>query len=217
MLRVARQIDPIIANKFSAPVSRIRSVIFSPATWVAVTVALLCVVLQLAGFQPDLRFDRGAIAAGHWWLLLSGNLVHFGPAHLLMNLGGLALVYTLVWQNFNAIEWITIIVLTSLGVGLGLYWRDPDIFWYVGFSGTLHGLIIAGTFGDFRRFPVQAALLLALITAKLVWEQIGGSLPGSAAMAGGDVAVNAHLYGALSGTAVGGLLFGWQRVRQTPP
>lgn len=200
-------------NKFFHSVSRIRTVIFDPATQVAIFIALLCLALQAGGLSDTLRFDRGAIDAGQWWLLLTGNFVHFGAGHLLLNLAGLLLIYSLVWSNFNAREWIVITLIASMGVGVGLYLWDPSIFWYVGFSGTLHGLIIAGTLADFRRYPGQAALLLLVIIAKLVFEQVQGALPGSAAAAGGDVAVNSHLFGAITGAIIGSLLLLWKLSR----
>ncbi|MBX2826119.1 MAG: rhombosortase [Gammaproteobacteria bacterium] len=213
--------DPTEANKFFHSVSRIRTVIFDPATQVALFIAALCLILQFTGMSDTLRFDRGAIETGNWWLLLSGNFVHFGLSHLLLNLAGLVLIYSLVWRNFNAMEWLAIILISSLGVGLGLYHWDLSIFWYVGFSGTLHGLIIAGTLADFRRFPGQAALLLLVIIGKLAFEQIYGALPGSADVAGGAVAVNSHLFGAISGAIIGLALLLWkmgrERRTQTPP
>jgi len=152
-------------------VLRNRSVILTPATVLAITLFILCTALQLMGLETTLRFDREAINGGAWWLLLTGNFVHFGLSHLLMNLVGFALIYSLVWDNFNAGEWLFIVVFSSMGVGLGLYFFDPKIFWYVGFSGALHGLIIAGTLADFRRYRGQAALLLMIVVAKLAWEQ----------------------------------------------
>jgi len=195
-------------------VLRNRSVILTPATVLAITIFILCTALQLLGLETTLRFDREAITGGAWWLLLTGNFVHFGFSHLLMNLVGFALIYSLVWDNFNAGEWLFIIVFSSMGVGLGLYFFDPKIFWYVGFSGALHGLIIAGTLADFRRYRGQAALLLVIVVAKLAWEQIGGSLPGSASLAGGAVAVNSHLFGAIAGAFAGAGVLLLHRLRQ---
>lgn len=189
---------------------RIQSVIFTPSLGLAAAVALLCIILQLLGLEGSLRFDRSAIDSGQWWLVLTGNFVHLGNSHLLLNLAGFALIVALVWSNFNAIEWLLVILTCSVGVGLGLYQLDPHIKWYVGFSGTLHGLIIVGTLADFRRYPMQAMILLILVCAKLGWEQLYGAVPGSESAAGGAVVVNSHLYGAITGALIGTLLLGWQ-------
>ena len=91
-------------------------------------------------------------------------------------------------------------------MGIGLYMIDSGLIWYVGFSGTLHGLIIAGCLADLRFYPKSAALLLVLVTGKLIWEQVAGALPGSESVAGGSVIVNAHLYGAIGGALAGAIL-----------
>ena len=174
-----------------------------PATRLALGVAALCLALQAAGLEGALRFDRDAIEAGRWWSLLSGNVVHLGWSHLGMNLAGLALVVALVGERYRARDWLLLIVLCSAAVGAGLLWLNPEVRWYVGFSGTLHGLLVAGSIADLRVWPRSAALLLAGIAAKLLWEQLAGALPGSESVAGGLVVVDSHLYGALAGAALG--------------
>jgi len=187
--------------------------VIQPATLLAMAIGALCLLLQWLGLDQSLRFDRNAIAAGDSWLLLSGNFVHLGASHLLMNMAGLALVVALVWVRFNTLEWVLITVFSSLVVGFGLYLRDPDVIWYVGFSGTLHGLIIAGSMADLRYYPKSAAVLLLLVVGKLVWEQVAGALPGSESVAGGNVVVNAHLYGAIGGAVIAGLLLAIKKMR----
>ena len=179
----------------------------------AVAVALLCALLQGAGLVEALRFDRGEIEGGAWWRLLSGNFVHLGTSHLLMNLAGLALVVSLVWRRFSAAEWAFVTLSCSLLVGAGLYALNPEIGWYVGFSGTLHGLIVAGSAADLRHYPRSAALLLVLIAGKLAWEQYAGALPGSEATAGGRVVVDSHLYGAIGGALLAPPMLALQRRR----
>ena len=196
--------------------SRIQTVIKDPANLLALALILLCILLQSGGLEPLLKFDRNAIASGSIWLLLTGNFVHLGLSHLLLNMAGFILIVMLVWVNFNATEWVIITLISSIGVGVGLYLRDPGVVFYVGFSGTLHGLIIAGTLADFRRFPKAAAVLLLLVIAKLVSEQLFGPMPGSESAAGGRVVVNSHLYGAITGGIVGLLLLLVKRRRQTP-
>ncbi len=164
--------------------------------------AFICIALQYAGLADTLAFKRSLIANGQWWLLLSGNFVHLGANHLWMNMAGLALVVALVWKHFSYTQWLTLLLLCSLGVGLGIWFFNPEIQGYVGFSGALHGLIIAGSLADLRVYPRSAALLLILVVGKLTWEQFSGALPGSESVAGGYVLVDAHLYGAISGALI---------------
>ncbi|NND90128.1 MAG: rhombosortase [Granulosicoccus sp.] len=189
----------------------------SPAYWLALTVALLCIVLQYAGLDELLRFDRLRIDSGAWWLLLSGNFVHLGQSHLWMNMVGLALVAALVWEYFSAMQWLLLILFSSLVVGVGLWLFNPEVQGYVGFSGTLHGLIIAGVLADIQRYPKSATVLMLLVAGKLAWEQISGALPGSESVAGGAVVVDAHLYGAIGGAMLALLMLWHTRYRGRRP
>ena len=195
----------------------IKNLLRSPAHVLAICVALLCIALQYAGLDDVLRFERNEIDQGYWWLLLTGNFVHLGQSHLWMNMAGFALVVALVWSHFSARIWLLIIIFASLVVGLGLWRFNPEVGAYVGFSGTLHGLIIAGCLADLRSYPKSAATLLTLVVAKLAWEQFSGPLPGSESTAGGSVVVDSHLYGAIGGAIIGSaiLLSMYIRVRKT--
>ncbi len=195
-------------------IQTIKNLLRLPAYQLAATVALLCITLQYAGLDDVLRFERSAIDHGSLWLLLTGNFVHLGSSHLWMNMAGFALVVALVWSHYSARVWLLIIVFSSLVVGVGLWKLNPEITGYVGYSGTLHGLIIAGSLADLRLYPKSAAILLALVIGKLIWEQFSGPLPGSESTAGGLVVVDSHLYGAIGGAIIGLALlafFAWQR------
>lgn len=172
--------------------------------WVLpVLIAAVCIALEVAGLSDNLRFDRGVVENGAWWLLLSCNYVHLGLNHLLLNLSGLGLIYFLLWSNYSTSEWFILTIVSSIGVGIGVYLWSPELHWYVGFSGALHGLMIAGAIADIRRYPKSGSALLAVIIAKLVYEQLVGAVPGSEAAAGGNVAVDSHLYGAVCGAICG--------------
>jgi len=58
------------------------------------SIVLISTALALGGqtVTEALRYQRGAILDGQWWRLISGNLVHLGWSHLLLNLAGLILV-----------------------------------------------------------------------------------------------------------------------------
>lgn len=189
-----------------------------PALILAAGIAVLCLVLQLGGLEPVLRYDRQLISQGDAWLLLTGNFVHLGVRHLALNLVGFALIVALVWVNFSTLQWFLLFIASSLGVGIGLFWLNPELDWYVGLSGTLHGLLIAGALADLRRYRWQASLLLLVICLKLGLEQLAGPIPGSEAAAGGAVVVDSHLYGAIAGGLVGAALLLTRRLhRHQPP
>jgi rhomboid family GlyGly-CTERM serine protease len=165
------------------------------------TLIVICLLLQF--FEPAsshwLRYERNPIINGEWWRLLSGNFVHLSWEHLLMNLAGLVLIWLLLGRLLTLSQWLAVIVSSSLAVGIGLLAFNPQLDWYVGLSGMLHGMFVAGLVNNIRRgYRLEWLLLLALM-AKLIWEQTSGALPGSTELAGGTVIVDAHLYGAISG------------------
>jgi rhomboid family GlyGly-CTERM serine protease len=159
-----------------------------------------------------LRYDRDAILHGQWWRIISGNIVHLGWPHLLLNLAGLILVWLLFRHTLSTRSWIFVTLASAASVGVGLLLFDPQLQWYVGLSGVLHGLFAAGLVTALYAGNRSDWWLLALFVAKLTWEQLVGSMPGSAEIAGGTVIVNAHLYGAIGG-ALTALLIIMERKR----
>lgn len=173
-----------------------------PALWLSVVSILLMSTGQTG--QSWLRYDRAAIHDGEIWRLLTGHLVHLGWPHLAMNLAGLWLIWLLYGRLLTPLQWLTALLATASAISLALLVADPGLDWYVGLSGVLHGFMVTGIIVALYRHPLTGEwLLLALITIKLGWEQLHGSLPGSAELAGGPVVVDAHLYGALAGLPLG--------------
>ena len=121
----------------------------------------------------------------------------------MLNLVGLCLVWLLVGQRAGARGWILAILLILAVMNLGFWYLDPQLLWYVGLSGLLHGLLVAGAFAGLQDARTESLVVVGLVTAKLVYEQMQGPVPGTAEMAGGPVVINAHLYGAIGGLLAG--------------
>lgn len=165
-------------------------------------VLLVASVLLAAGgdaVQMLARFERAALADGEWWRLLTGHLVHLGPGHVLMNLAALAVAAVLLHGVLTTAQWIGGVLLSALAIDAGLYWLAPEVAWYVGLSGVLHGVLTAGGLRMAACRAWLGGVLLVGIAAKLIWEQRYGAVPLSAPLAGGSVVVHAHLYGAIGG------------------
>lgn len=148
-----------------------------------------------------LRFDRPGIIAGQWWRLASGHFVHLGWSHAVLNGAGLGLVWLLVGSAFGFRYWAMVLAVCVAGTSAGLWWLSPQVGWYVGLSGLLHGLLVAGLIARLRPAPIESLALLAAVGVKLAFEQFSGPLPGTESASGGPVVIDAHLYGALSGLA----------------
>lgn len=162
----------------------------------------LCAALAGDAGREWLRWDRDAIAAGQLWRVVSGHFVHMSWSHFLLNFSGLVLVWLIVGERLASISWVLIMTICIAGMGLGFWFLDPELQWYVGMSGLLHGLLMAGLIVGIRSAPQESILIGAFVVAKLVFEQLAGPLPGSESASGGTVIVNAHLYGAISASAV---------------
>ncbi len=162
-----------------------------------------------------LQFDRAAISDAELWRLFSGHFVHLGPGHFLLNAIGLILIWLLVGMHFTLRQWPIVVAVSIAGVDSGLWFFDPQLFWYVGMSGLLHGMLAAGVVKGLQAAPRQVLVIGTVLLMKIVYEQQLGPLPGSAQSAGGDVVVNAHLYGALAGAAAAAVF--WHRGTETSP
>jgi len=147
-----------------------------------------------------LQYRRYDILAGEWWRTLSGHLVHLGWSHLAMNLLGLWLIWQLFLDRGNPLAYCLYrLPLLAMGTSLGLLIWSPEVAWYRGLSGLLHGLLVLALLQRWKLQPWVNSVLLALFASKLAWEQFAGPLPGSEPWIEGSVVVDAHLYGALSG------------------
>jgi rhomboid family GlyGly-CTERM serine protease len=178
--------------------------------------AALILAAYIAGAFGDvardfLMYDRGAIESGELWRLLTGHLVHLSLSHLHLNMLGLALTWMLIGGHYTVPEWLIVTATSLVTQSLGFWFIDVDMLWYVGMSGLLHGLMIAGAIRGLQRFRTESIILCVLVVAKLVYEQLIGPLPGSESSSGGNVMVNAHLYGAVGGTLAALSL--WRRGR----
>lgn len=167
--------------------------------WIVGPVALAVVLFAAAGrnWLPALQYERGALAAGQFWRLITAHLVHLSTWHAVLNLAALALLVGLFPRSYRPIEWLAIAVASAFAIDLGLWFGDPQIEWYVGLSGVLHGVLAAGAVAWWRsESRIFAALLSLIIVAKLAYEQSRGALPFSGSI---PVVVDAHLYGAIGG------------------
>lgn len=178
-------------------------------------VGVTSVLLEVGGapVRELLRYDRLALAGGEWWRLASGHFVHLGWSHALLNVVALLAIWALVGARLTAARWLLVIGAVLAGIDAGFWWLDPGLRWYVGLSGLLHGLLAAGLVAGWHSLRTEAWVLAVLLAAKLCYEQLAGPLPGSVSTAGGPVVVNAHLYGALSGLAAGGMVECLRRVK----
>lgn len=182
-----RSIEPIAESRLAA--------------WgLPAALAAACLLVALTDSWPALRYERALLGAEPW-RLLTGHLAHLGWMHLALNLAGLAAVWALLGALLRPAAWLAVLLACALGVSGGLYLLDPDLAWYVGLSGVLHGMFVAGALAGLGRARLFHALLLVGVVVKVAYEQVAGADIGSAELVGGAVVVDSHLYGVLAGFA----------------
>jgi rhomboid family GlyGly-CTERM serine protease len=159
-----------------------------------------------------LQYDRAGLAAGQWWRLLSGHLVHLSLPHLLLNLAGMVLLWMLFAREYSTRQWLIIVALSIAAIDAGLWWLQPTVLWYVGASGVLHGVWAAGAWAQITggrptaRATLGSAAPMLLLLAKLIYEHVSSR---SALIGSIPVVLVAHAYG-----AAGGVL--WPLLGQRP-
>jgi rhomboid family GlyGly-CTERM serine protease len=178
-----------------------------PEAWLLGLSWLTLVLLSLLGESGRLalRYQREAVLQGEYWRLITGHLVHGSTQHLILNAAGLGLIAALFHQDYSWRAWLLIALFSMAAIDAGLVFYEPQLSWYLGLSGVLHGALAAGAIAWWRYESRLLALVLTVIfVGKLCWEQWHGALPLSGDL---PVVVDAHLYGALGGVLAGFMLW----------
>lgn len=161
----------------------------------------LLVLLQF--FQPQLIFQRYLIMEGEFWRLWTGNLVHTNLWHLALNLAGFWLLIFIHRPAPANRVLLAQILFISTCVGVGLWFFNKELIWYAGFSGTLYGLfMLTGIYLLLQKDWLAAALILAGICGKTLWDWAQGGVALSAHLIDAPVIYSAHVYGMLGGFAL---------------
>ena len=185
--------------------------------WAILGLLLICLALAFGGdeWRELGRYDRDALAVGEYWRLITGHWVHLGWGHVWPNLAALIVIGLLFERVFRNADWVLTTIVAASTIDAGLFFFEPNVRWYVGLSGVLHGFVAAGALELLLRRHLLGAILGAAVAGKIVFEQTVGPVPLTAGAVGGPVIVAAHLYGAAGGlVATAATRFvGWRRSR----
>ncbi len=180
-----------------------------PPIWLLGLLIVLLVSLGGEAAREVLRYERGAVLDGEYWRLITGHLVHGTGQHLLLNLAGLVVIASLFPRSYSVKGWLLILLFSIVAIDVGFVFYQPQLHWYVGFSGVLHGALAGGAIAWWRSESKPLAIALtALFVGKLMWEQWHGALPLSGDL---PVVVDAHLYGAIGGALAASILWAWRQ------
>jgi rhomboid family GlyGly-CTERM serine protease len=162
---------------------------------------LIAAVIHLLEPQASqwLAYYHTGIIQFELWRLITATFCHSNLNHLLINLFGLIVTLLLFIDTFKATKLYPLIIFNSLFIGVILFLFEPQVIWYVGLSGVLHGLFSYGVAADISKKDRWGILLGCGLAIKITYEQIYGAQQSTIALIEAPVLVNAHLYGALSG------------------
>jgi len=167
-----------------------------------ITIAIAALLQAIPGAVEALRYQADA-NLNQPWRLVTGHWVQLGWMHLALNGAGIALLAVLFAQELKIIDWVVTVTLMPLAISAGFLLRNPELQWYVGLSGVLHGLMLTGCLLLWQMQKRLATLITLVVIAKLVHEQWVGAESGTEKLISGTVVVDAHLYGAIAGVIWG--------------
>ena len=211
MTNTPDEIDkPIATDEFSTKQ-------FFSEWWFSLLV--LVTILTTASFGDSLTqvlsLKRDMINQGEWWRIITGQFVHLTTNHTLLNATGYIILCFGFRKEVTATEEMITLFIASIGVGLGIYWFNPEMAWYAGLSGAIYGLLVSNSIIGIKKTPYLSAFFLFFVITKIIYEQFF-ALPdrATAALIGGEVAIDSHLYGAIVGF-IPGLFWVWRRRAQS--
>jgi rhomboid family GlyGly-CTERM serine protease len=187
----------------------------------AVLLLLLQAAVAVAPAVGSVLEYRYVSLATQPWRALTGHVVHINWLHVLVNAAAWFIVARLFAHELSPARQAVVLLTSTVVISAGLAILYPQIAWYRGFSGVLHGLFFAGATTWLLRMLVQVRTLdarTAWLPAALViggWVKVALEQPAAGATAyaewlGAATVPQAHLLGAACGTAFA-LLFALAR------
>lgn len=151
---------------------------------------------------PNFRYQHDWLKSGEFWRLLTAHWVHINWIHFFLNAAGLLLCVMITAPQWSIKRWIVYQLILALGISLMFSLFNPELDWYVGYSGTLYGVYLLAAVDLYRRDKMIAVLLSAVIVIKIAIEQSGEINLTTSDIIGSPVIVDAHFYGVLMAISI---------------
>ncbi len=170
--------------------------------WIFIAVMLaIMAIFQLLDIR-DLRYQPNWWIEAEYWRSFTAHWVHANWQHFLLNATGLMLCMTIASPNWPVWRWVVYNMYLAIGISTLFTLRNPELHWYVGYSGILFGIYLLAADDLYRRNRAIALLLVAAIVIKVVLEQFSDIRIGGGDLIGIPVIIDAHLYGLLLGLSI---------------
>ena len=162
---------------------------------------LLMVALQLLG-QKMFRYQFDWQESSQYWRLLSAHWAHTNWIHFLLNAAGLILCMSIATPGWSIRRWLSYQLILALGISLLFTIFNPELTWYLGYSGVLYGIYLLAAIDLFPRDRLIGLLLGVAIVIKITLEQTSDINLTSSDIIGSPVIVDAHFYGVILAAAI---------------
>lgn len=168
---------------------------------------IICLLLiSVASFGDEaaciLQYERTPVLHGEVWRIFTAHLTHINRNHLSLNIVGIIFIFLLWGDLLTPWKWVAASACCMLGISLGHVLFSPQLNWYRGFSGVLHGLVILGVLREIQGGNKWYRIVLVAVIAKILSEQTLGPMSMTHQFINAPVVPSAHLWGAISGGAV---------------
>lgn len=150
----------------------------------------------------DLRYQSDWWVESEYWRGFTAHWVHADWKHLILNATGLILCMTIASPKWPVWRWVVYNMYLAIGISTLFTLRNPELHWYVGYSGILFGIYLLAADDLYRRNRAIALLLGTAIVIKVVLEQFSDIRIGAGDLIGIPVIIDAHLYGLLLGLSI---------------
>jgi rhomboid family GlyGly-CTERM serine protease len=176
--------------------------------------AAAAIVFLRPSLAAELQYDRGAIAAGEWWRLVTGHWTHYGADHFFWDVLAFS-VLGVACEQRSRCRFLVCVAASALAVSLAVWLWLPGMTGYRGLSGidsALFALLFVEFWGETvrsgerneRNAVVLLGACLAIFLFKIVFELTTGTNLFVKTLESGPVGVPlAHIAGATVGFMVG--------------
>ena len=162
-----------------------------------IAASLLVMTLMQVIDSHIFRFQQDWIQQAEFWRVITAHWIHFNWQHLLLNGIGLVLCVAIARPVWSVRRWIVYNGLLAIGISLLFTWLNPELDWYVGYSGVLFGVFLLAAIELFKTERIIALLLGIGICSKVALEQTSSLTVTTSDFIGVPVIIDAHLYGLL--------------------
>lgn len=180
----------------------------------SIGLTLIMVVTALMGDlgREWFQYSLDEIRSGEVWRIVTGHIVHLNLQHTILNVAGLWIIAYMFERNAKWWSWAGLTLVMSIGCSLlfMLLHSEPGqvgylryLKWYVGLSGSLHGLFFLAAISEWPVDKRLSIVLTAILVGKLIYAHCFGASPGTEEFIKGKVFENAHQYGAIQGIILG--------------